>query len=977
MFSRARVLSAQTFRNWAFGALATAAALAVLGCEGKSRGTAENLIQTQGCGRVELADQPRTRFPQATPFYLPFVRAASGVAGDGAEGATQSSCDTLVWDLASKPDASRGVTGELRRDASGISRFVPDAPGTYVFRLRVPNDGGDLDLLPILQEPQEVRLEVVSNAEIPFHNYNYTTTTALALADGLIWVTDAINGLVQGVDPATGSVVRQVVVGGWPVAVAVSSVAASPSGRSERLYVLQKASDSIAVIDPAGAQLVDSVFVGDEPSDLVVSPDGAVAYVSLATDAQVAVVDLVTLETVARIDVVRDPRHMALTKDGTTLYVASHRSGTNVRYPYPDAAPETQRDIAVVDTASRSVVRSFGDVGTTLQGLLLAPDEKTLFVSRLINNTKTPLAAPGNQSFLYEVAGLEVVTGEVVKSRGFQARPEVEGDLPLVAPVGMALEGDGLWVVFEASDVALRLSLADLAETDRFAVPGRPRSVLVAGERLWMHGPQSFQLSDVTLATKALRTSTISEVDKRGELLARGQSYFTGVGQAYAKGWSCNSCHVEGLTDTLVWNAGPVKDTHISKPFFWLEGTAPLGWQGYMSSVRNYSYEVHSNIGIRATDVNVAPLQAYMRSLTVPPAANTLTERDGSLSLEARIGQEIFDGKGRCAACHALPIGTNGRTYDPSSTEDAADVPSVVGSYRQGIWLKHGEATTLRAAIDNMADFAGAELTDDEKNSLERYLKELTGREFFLMSANPDSKKPLGSAVATAEIALDVATEFELVFSLPVLNTPENLSKVRLVDASGSFVETAVRVDTPRLLRVAPAPGQFLAPASRYRISIDKDFESFDARSIQGRQDVTFVTAEISALRFEGAYTMRFYVPRLVFSPGGNRFDTSNPMPVDVPLQAVPTAAGADVTLDLKAGLSFPTRAVVSGNQLYIPPTPVPAGPISFVDGFSGYWGTFVDSHGDGIGDTSNGRFTYAGPGFKIEGLKWELVKNP
>jgi hypothetical protein len=111
-------------------------------------------------------------------------------------------------------------------------------------------------------------------------------------------------------------------------------------------------------------------------------------------------------------------------------------------------------------------------------------------------------------------------------------------------------------------------------------------------------------------------------------------------------------------------------------------------------------------------------------------------------------------------------------------------------------------------------------------------------------------------------------------------------------------------------------------------------------------------------------------------SPQGNYFDVTQTKPVDVPLSAVPTASGANVVLDLKAGLTFPVAAVVSGSSLYIPPTPIPAGPISFVDGFSGYWSTFVDSDADGIGDTANGTYTYAGPGFRLDGLKWELVRS-
>jgi hypothetical protein len=916
-----------------------------------------DLLQSVVCTEQAFELQPRQRFPQATVFFLPYQKSN--------EGGEVNLCPQVEWRLADKPQGSAAPLGELQRASSGIQRFVPDAPGDYRF------EAGQTG---ILVEGRELQLNVVSLSEIPFHNFNYYPTTALVDFQNLIWTADAISGRVTAFDAALGQVVRSIPVGGWPVA-----LAALPA-QGNSLVVLQKATDSLGFIDTEAQRLVDAIPVGDEPADLVLSPDGKLAYVSLATTAQVAVVDLAQREVVARIDVVTDPRSLAITRDGKILFVASNRSGTSVRYPYPDSPAEEQKDIAVVDTAALKTLRYFGDVGTTLQQILLSPDESTLFVSRVVVNTRIPLAAPGNQSFGYEVAALDVATGSVVRSRGFQARADVPDDLPLVTPVGIALDKNSLWVAFEASDTVVQLGLDDFSELKRFAAPGRPRSVLVSGDRVVVHGPQSFSLTLVDGVSGQASTAKLSETDPRGELLARGQSYFTGVGQSYAKGWSCNSCHVEGLTDKVVWNAGPVKDTHVSKPFFWLEGTAPLGWQGYMSSVRNYSYEVHSNIGIRADDQKVAGLQTYLRSLTVPPPANSRTELDGSLSVKGLRGQVIFNEKGRCASCHVAPVGTNGVTFKESSTEDPAEVPSLVGGYRNGVWLKHGEATTLAQAVDNMTTFAGADLTVSERDDLIRYLEEMTGRDFFLMSATPESRKMLGSAVETAEVPVDTDAAIELVFSLPVLDTPENLDRIRIIDAAGQDVPATRKLLSPRMIEIAAAKLQSgvsaLSAGGRYSIEFGKDFESFGSQKITGRTAVPIVTAAAPAVRFAGDYTLRFYVPRLVMSPQGNYFDVTQTKPVDVPLSAVPTASGANVVLDLKAGLTFPVAAVVSGSSLYIPPTPVPAGPISFVDGFSGYWSTFVDSDADGIGDTANGTYTYAGPGFRLDGLKWELVRS-
>jgi hypothetical protein len=212
---------------------------------------------------------------------------------------------------------------------------------------------------------------------------------------------------------------------------------------------------------------------------------------------------------------------MAITRDGKTLYVASFRSGKSVRFPYPDSPADSQRDIAVVDTASLKTVRYVGDIGTTLQQILLSPDESKLFITRLVVNTRVPLAAPGNQSFGYEVAALDVATGSVVRSRGFQPRTDVPDDLPLVTPVGIALDKNSLWVAFEASDTVVQLGLDDFSELKRFAAPGRPRSVLVSGDRVVVHGPQNFSLTLVDGASGQTSTVKLSETDRWGEPLGR------------------------------------------------------------------------------------------------------------------------------------------------------------------------------------------------------------------------------------------------------------------------------------------------------------------------------------------------------------------------------------------------------------------------------------------------------------------------
>ncbi|MGB1017326.1 MAG: hypothetical protein ACPG4T_24530, partial [Nannocystaceae bacterium] len=137
-----------------------------------------------------------------------------------------------------------------------------------------------------------------------------------------------------------------------------------------------------------------------------------------------------------------------------------------------------------------------------------------------------------------------------------------------------------LWVAAEGSDLAIALAPDTLEELARVETPGRPRGVVTIGDAVFVHGAQQTTVTKIAGQTAAGQAVTAS--DPRPDTVAAGQYYFTGAGRDYAENWSCNSCHADGLSDTLVWNAGPFSGRKVSRPFFWLEGTYPLGWDGYL-----------------------------------------------------------------------------------------------------------------------------------------------------------------------------------------------------------------------------------------------------------------------------------------------------------------------------------------------------------------------------------------------------------
>ena len=135
----------------------------------------------------------------------------------------------------------------------------------------------------------------------------------------------------------------------------------------------------------------------------------------------------------------------------------------------------------------------------------------------------------------------------------------------------------------------------------------------------------------------------------------------------------------------------------------------------------------------------LAALQAYQLSLNAPsPPA-------GSFDAAAAVrGQQVFNGPGQCATCHAGPLFTdaNTRLHPPTdvvSEPEPNGVPSYASRsatkmYRtaplHGVWqhppyFHNGIAATLDAVVELYDSRKGLNLTAEQKADLVEYLKSL------------------------------------------------------------------------------------------------------------------------------------------------------------------------------------------------------------------------------------------------------------
>ena len=156
-------------------------------------------------------------------------------------------------------------------------------------------------------------------------------------------MTSEVGDLVHLIDPETGAVMNDLVVGTRP-----RRFAATPNGKE--LWVTTEMSGEVWIIDrssftaagkisflPQGMRKTDVTPVG-----IVMTRDGKTAYVTLGHAGHIAYVDVASRTVLAYVLVGKRSWGITLSKDEKTLYVANGLGD----------------DITLVDVASRKATRS-------------------------------------------------------------------------------------------------------------------------------------------------------------------------------------------------------------------------------------------------------------------------------------------------------------------------------------------------------------------------------------------------------------------------------------------------------------------------------------------------------------------------------------------------------------------------------------------------------------------------------------------
>ncbi|MBN1422579.1 MAG: beta-propeller fold lactonase family protein [Planctomycetes bacterium] len=539
------------------------------------------------------------------------------------------------------------------------------------------------------------------------------------------------------------------------------TLAFSPAG--DRLYVACQRSQTLAVVDIAGASCIAEIPIGGQPYGVILSPDGRRAFVSQYAGGYVdgayrpglvAVVDLAKGAVAARIPTRARPWAMALAADGRRLYVTHYLAieGTGFVTEIDVDRLAAAREIALAEDPDRGDGR--GGVFNALASIAIHPGGRRAAVAGMHANARRGAVLSGLplshkttvQAALRIIdleAGREIPEARIVSSFDSQA---------VAVPSAVAFIGAGdLYVetYFASSDfkimrtnergIAAERALRSLSPGPTGVAVTRDGRTAYFSSR-WRKRIQEISLEDPRDPRRLFEVEgTVAPED---EARIRGALLFheTRDTRMTANRWmSCAACHLDGgiISDGLLWDltvpgsAPKVSNTMDlvnmagSSPPFFHRGTAAVA-TALERFVRIFhrgagfvpdGYAAFDGPATLAADWDapgVSPAEsaeawhamlAYIRSLRPRPNPHI----EGAIPrpeirASAAHGRRIFlDARVGCAECHAGPAWTLSGSGAPSvfdvGTGKAVDTPPLLELWDAAPYLHDGRARTLRDVL--------------------------------------------------------------------------------------------------------------------------------------------------------------------------------------------------------------------------------------------------------------------------------------
>jgi WD40 repeat protein len=559
-----------------------------------------------------------------------------------------------------------------------------------------------------------------------------------------IWTVNPDHGTVTALNADTLARRFEASVGADPRSLAIDG--------QGRAWVACRRDDRIARVQTDGTTLPPiPLDYGDAPHGIVVSPNGANAFVSLSGPGEVIRLNTSTGAITGRLALGPTARALALSPDGATLYVSRFIS-------VQDHAEIWRVDTATMTLAGTIRLDKLGDnahrdstaegKGTPnyLAGLAVSKDGARLLVaSNKMNSDKGLLVGADldqDNTVRNLLTVIDTATNDVIDSLDLDNSDCASA--VAFSPLGdyffVTLQGNNEIAVFDRFEVDRSAGLGGFVS--RQTVGRSPRGLAcdpVTG-RLFVKNDLGRDLTVFELAEfysegradfprQTVATTTLEVLPApvlRGKQLFHHASDPRMSGEGYL---SCATCHADGGFDGRTWDfTGRGEGLRNTTSLNGLAGMRQgnVHWTGNFDEIQDFEHDIRNAFGgtgfltntqfasastplgppKAGLDPDLDALAAYLASLDherIPKSPHRAA--DGSLTAAAVSGQAIFVREG-CATCHAGTEMTDGLLHDVGTTGTTSgsrlggplpgiETPTLRGLWESGPYLHDGNAKTL------------------------------------------------------------------------------------------------------------------------------------------------------------------------------------------------------------------------------------------------------------------------------------------
>lgn len=445
-------------------------------------------------------------------------------------------------------------------------------------------------------------------AQNSYVNFEGKQTNPIRLsADGTrLYVVNTADGRLSVFDvtyPSNPSLLVEIPVGLEPVSV-------NPRTADE-VWVVNEVSDSVSIVSVSRQVVVDTLYVQDEPADVVFA--GGKAFVSAGRRNQIVVFDATNHMRLATIPVFgEDPRALAVSMDGTKVYAAFALSGnrttqvpvlTAPAQPPPSntnlpAPPQTSlivnvadpawtsvikyripdNDVVEIDVASLSITRYFTNVGTINLALAVRPNTGDLYVGDTQAANLVRFEPNVRQQIVTNALTVINITSGVASSFNLNFSAPPTNSLPaltnaLSIPTAIAFEptGASFYVAAFGTDRVAHFNTANLNNVTRIEIGNAvgsmadprfkrgPRALALnsAAHRLYVLNRISNTISIIdTTSDTVLKELPVGSYDPTPAVIRNGRGFLYDAKLSGNGNASCATCHVDGDNDLIAWDLG-------------------------------------------------------------------------------------------------------------------------------------------------------------------------------------------------------------------------------------------------------------------------------------------------------------------------------------------------------------------------------------------------------------------------------------